>query len=747
MTNHGPRRWIPAATVLLLIIGASPGTAETPETGWADREARFEKFIHFGDLVKGGVVSPHWMEDGMRFWHAAGEPAGTRFLVTDAISGEQSELIPMDQVRRGLARLLKREEVGADVPLEDLRLEDDEAAVTFSLENRRFRFALESGTLSEVTALPEKAAAPDGEDAGTPSPDGRWMVRTGEDGLFIRSANAEDFIRISEEGETDLTWSIEEAQWSAEGDRFILPLYDARAVHKMPVVTWLPAQEEVEWTPYAHSGGTYYQSSLYLVNAAEGTVTGIDSGTEPDQTIVPLGWREGGSEALFMRLDGRMRRLDLLAAHQDTGKTRIIITERQETFIEGLHLYYDAQCFHYPVDQERFIWRSERDGWYHFYLYRYDGTLVRRLTTGRWPVHEIKAVDQEGGWIYFTGQGNLARPWDHHLYRTDFEGRKLEQLTRGTGLHQVSISPGLNGFVDNHSHIDRPPSSELRRMDGSLVAVLDSADISELTALGWKPPEEFTVKGADGESDVYGVIYKPHDFDAGNHYPVIEVIYAGSQMPAVPRRFVPREYGYYAQLLAQLNFVTVVIDSPGIPGRGKAYQDAVYRAIGRSEIPDHAAALHRLAADHPWMDLSRVGVHGKSWGGYFALRAMLQAPETYHVGVASAVAADLATTAWSPVVPYMGTPEENPEGYAFASCLGMADKLEGKLLITIATADRNTPFSQTMRMVEALIQAGKPVEMMVFPDQHHWLEGASLDYFNQMLKRYFVEHLKPAGSS
>jgi len=739
MAHHGFHRRAPAIVFLLSSLLAAPGISGTPgETTWEDRAARFERYLQFSEMVRGGAVHPNWMDGGARFWHADGDPVGTQFTVTDAVSGEQSELFPMHQVRRELSREFKRDDMDADAPLADLRLEDDQTAITFTLEERRFRFELASGALCEM--------APPATPEGTPSPDGRWVVRGGEDGLFVRAMDGESFTRISDTGGPDLTWSIEEAEWSADGNRFLIPLHDAGAVHKMPVVTWLPAQEEVEWVPYAHAGGAYYQAQLFLVNTTAGTVTRVDTGSEPDQTVVVLGWRQGDAEALLMILDGRMKQLDLVAVHRDSGRARTILTDRQKTFIEGLHLYYDADCFHYPVGEERFIWRSERDGWCHFYLYRYDGMLIRRLTAGPWPVHDVKAVDPDEGWIYFTGQGDPARPWDRHLYRVDFNGRRLKQLTEGTGLHQVSISPSLCGFVDNHSFINRPPSAELRRMDGTLVTTIDRADISALEQLGWAPPEEFTVAGADGTSEVYGVLWKPHDFDATRRYPVIEVIYAGSQMPAVLRRFVPHEYGYYAQLLAQLNFVTVVMDSPGIPGRGKAYQDVVYKSIGRHEIPDHAAALHRLAETRPWMDMSRVGVHGKSWGGYFALRAMLQAPETYHVGVASAVAADLTTTAWSPVVPYMGTPEENPEGYAFASCLGMADKLQGKLLITTATADRNTPFHQTMRMVEALIQAGKPVELMVFPDQHHWLEGQSLDYFNRLLKRYFVEHLEPAGS-
>ena len=251
------------------------------------------------------------------------------------------------------------------------------------------------------------------------------------------------------------------------------------------------------------------------------------------------------------------------------------------------------------------------------------------------------------------------------------------------------------------------------------------------------------VKAVDGETDIHCILYRPPDFDPHRKYPVVEVIYAGPQFAVIPRTFVPSEYGQSAQAIAQLGFVTVIIDARGTPYRGKAFQDVVYRSIGRNEIPDHVAALRQLGERYSYMDLTRVGVHGKSWGGYFVLRAMLQAPETYHVGVASAVVADLTTTAQSPVEPYMSLPEDNPEGYAYANCLNLADRLAGMLLITIGTADVNTPFSETMRMVDALIQAGKPVDLLVFPGQHHWLQGEYLNYFFQAVGRYFVEHLKP----
>jgi dipeptidyl aminopeptidase/acylaminoacyl peptidase len=603
----------------------------------------------------------------------------------------------------------------------------------------------------EVEAAEEpadpNAAEGEAEVVETRSPGGRWIVVVKDHNLWFRAADSDQLKQLTTDGEEDFPWGTDEARWTSDGDRFAVQRYDVRGVHKMPVVSWLGREETVEWQPYAVAGGKPYQMEIDIVDLAAGEVVRIDTGDQIDELLVMLGWRPDDSELMFLRFGPGMKQLDLMAADAATGAARAIVTDRQNTFIEGLHLYHVWDCFYYAFDDDQhFIWRSERDGWAHFYLYRKDGTLVRQLTRGQFEVHTVLAVDNEAGWIYCTAQADPDRPYDRHLYRVDIDGKRMKQLTQGDGTHNVSIAPALTGFVDNHSSVERPPAAELRRMGGKLALTLAQADISELKALDWKPPEEFVVKAADDVTDIYGLMYKPHDVDPARKYPVIEVIYAGSQMTAVPNRFVPREYGHFAQILAQLGFVTVVIDARGTPGRGKAFQDVVYRNIGRYEIPDHVAALRQLAAERPYMDMDRVGVHGKSWGGYFALRAMLQAPDVYHVGVASAIAADLETTAWYPIAPYMESPEENPEGYEYGNCLEWADKLQGKLLITAATGDVNTPFAQTMKMVDAFIQAGKPVDLMVFPDQHHWLQGENLEYFYITLMNHFLEHLKPGRS-
>jgi dipeptidyl aminopeptidase/acylaminoacyl peptidase len=399
------------------------------------------------------------------------------------------------------------------------------------------------------------------------------------------------------------------------------------------------------------------------------------------------------------------------------------------------------------TDLRGFILRSERDGWNHLYLYDLDGNLIRRLTEGAWPVLRVVAVDEKGGWVYFIAQADAQRPYDTHLYRVDLEGKNFKQLTQAPGQHSpfrlrrrrkgIEFSPSKEFFLDTHSSVHRPPAVELRRADGTLLQILSKANIDALISeLKWRPPEEFVVKAADGETDLYGILYKPFDFNPNKKYPVIEIIYAGSTY--VPRTFV---HGPWQQALAQLGFIVFIVDGRGTGERGKEFRDLVYGKMGRYEIPDHVAALRQVAEPRPYMDFTRVGVFGYSWGGYFALRALLQAPEVYQVGVAGAPITDMAEH-WGNEL-NLGPPQENKEGYEFASNIRLAGNLKGKLLLIHGTSDRAVPFSHTVKMLEALIQANKPYDLIVLPGVGHELTPETIKYFWAAVRRYFQEHLKP----
>ena len=269
----------------------------------------------------------------------------------------------------------------------------------------------------------------------------------------------------------------------------------------------------------------------------------------------------------------------------------------------------------------------------------------------------------------------------------------------------MQFSPGGRTFLDVHSTVDRPYATDLRRADGSTIARLEVADTASLAALGHRPPEPFTARAADGTTVLHGVIYTPADFDPSRRYPVVDYIYGGAFLSAVQKEYAPTlGMQRIAASLAQMGLVVVMVDARGTPGRDKAFQDATYGRVGQMEIADHVAALRQAAESRPWMDLSRAGIAGHSWGGYFALRGMLTAPEFFRAGYAGAPG-DLTELA---VInePHMGMPAENPEGYERGSNLPLAANLAGPLKIMHGTSDVNAPFSTTMRMISAFIAAG-----------------------------------------
>jgi dipeptidyl aminopeptidase/acylaminoacyl peptidase len=291
-----------------------------------------------------------------------------------------------------------------------------------------------------------------------------------------------------------------------------------------------------------------------------------------------------------------------------------------------------------------------------------------------------------------------------------------------------------------HSSIDRPYATDLRRADGGLVARLETADTAALAALGHRPPEPFRARAADGTTELHGVIYTPADFDPARRYPVVDYIYGGPWISAVQKEYVPT-LGMHriAASLARMGMVVVMVDGRGTPGRSKAFQDATYGRVGQMEIADQVAALRQAAETRPWMDLSRAGIAGHSWGGYFALRGMLTAPEFFRAGYAGAPGDVTELAAINE--PHMGLPAENPEGYAQASNLPLAARLAGPLKIMHGTSDVNAPFSTTMRMIRALIAADRPYDLLVVPGGSHNPPDPAGRYYRQDLRRFMATHL------
>ena len=711
----------------------------------------YDRYLEFPSYVKGGAIEPHWMADGSSFWYAEGIPDETIIYKIDPNTNLKEPLFDRARLRQALTAALGHEPSPNGLPFENFTFLDAEKAVRFTAEDREFILHLNTYKLTASQADEAQVKKPalrtrTDQSGGrrnvleTPSPDGRWIAFHKDHNLWLRDADNERSTQITTDGVEHYAWRPTMGAWSPDSSKLIVRRFDDRDTQKIPIVHYLAQQQTVDWATCPEAGGPIGQRELYILDVPSKRLTRVDTQEGKEQYIFVRGWHPSGAEIVFLRMSRDWKTVDLVAADATTGTTRVVLSETEDSFVlpraKAPQAWLDGG--------DKFIWTSERAGWNQLYLFDWGGGLVRRLTDEAFPVTGVVAVDEKAGWVYFTGHGESGQPYDTHLYRVSLEGKDLSRLTEAPGQHEIQFSPSREFFIDTHSNPDRPPIVELRGADGTLLQVLMKADFDTQNELKWAPPEDFVVKAADGKTDLHGILYKPYDFQAANKYPVIEVIYAGpwdSQM--VHRGFIPGGYQRSAQELAQLGFITFVVDGRGTPGRGKAFQDIVYGNVGQNEIPDHAAVLKQLMDARPYMDASRVGVFGHSTGGYFAIRAMLLAPDLYHVCVAGAPYGDVSGWWPSDVVPYLGLPQSNKESYDFGSNLRLVGNLKGKLLLIHGTNDTAVPLSHTMKMVQALARAGKEYDLVILPDRDHNLWRARTSYAKDQRRRYFQEHLKP----
>jgi dipeptidyl aminopeptidase/acylaminoacyl peptidase len=743
-----------AAFALVTALGAGSVLGAQDDAG-AAREAMYRRYLDFPKLIQGGTIEPQWMADGTSFWYADGPPDRPVFRWVRSGAGKPEPIFDAARLRAALLKEIGFRPEGDGLPFPTFAFADGERAVRFEVNGIGLRLDLDTYAIARLPRAadtgpleewkrPRLVRLPTYNDEPPyfeiPSEDGRWFLSDKDNDLWIRSAFDDQARRLTRNGEADRPWDFAEAQWSPDSRRVAARRLDRQGLPLSPLVHWTGRKEIVEWWFYPDPGDPLPQTSIAIVDLEGGRQVDVALPEERDAESVPLEWTPDGKEVLIVRQDRRFKRLELLAANAETGAVRLILREeRPRTFVE-------FKGFRMLPQSGRFLWISERDGWSHIYLYDLRGR-GRQVTKGSFPVLDIVAVDEKSEVIFFRAHAE-PRLYDTHLYRIGFDGRGFRRLTEGTGEHAIRFAPSNAWFIDVHSSLDRPPATELRRPDGQLVGVLARADVAALETLRWSPPEEFSVKAADRTTDLHGVLFKPHDFDPVKKYPVIDHIYGGPQVAWVSRTFDEMPHGVQPQALAQMGFIVFSVDARGTPERSKAFQDVVYGNLGRNEIPDHVAALRGLAATRPYMDLGRVGIYGNSWGGYFALRALLVEPEVYRAAVAGAPVSDV--TQYIGHERYLGLPADNPEAYRFGSNSALAGNLAGNLLITIGTSDRNVRFAFPMQMVESLIRAGKFFDLIVMPgrDHHYGYRNETRpwqdrDYFIEAIRRHFVKHLAP----
>lgn len=486
---------------------------------------------------------------------------------------------------------------------------------------------------------------------------------------------------------------------------------------------------------YVKPGDALPQYYPAIIHVESGVVHPVNKELVDNQfALTRIAWN-ANSDAITFEFNKRGHQVySIMELHAESGQTRAIVQEESSTFI-----HYSGKRFRKDLnDNKSIVWASERDGWNHLYLINKDnGEVKQQITKGDWPVRSVVHVDEDAKMILFTASGMKPDedPYLIRYYRIGFDGQGLKELTPEPANHRGYFSKDYRYFVDVYSTVNAPPRAVLRDgLTGQVRMELEHGNIEELIAEGWRAPEVFSAKGRDGETDIWGIIIRPRNFDERKVYPVVEYIYAGPHDSFVPKSFYANPSGMYE--LAELGFIVVQIDGMGTSNRSKAFHDVAWKNLKDAGFPDRIAWIKKAAEIYNYMDVSRVGIYGTSAGGQSSTGALLFHPEFYKVAVSSCGCHDnrMDKIWWNEQ--WMGWPI-GPQ-YAACSNVENAGNLEGKLLLIVGELDDNVDPASTYQLVDALIKNNKDHEMIMVPGMGHSSGG---DFGEKKRRDFFVKHL------
>lgn len=735
---------------------AVTGESVSPPQGGARGEAGL------GRMYKGSI-EPHWFHGNSRFWYRNELPGDTsEFVLVDAEAGTRGPAFDHTRLAAALSAAAGATFQGERLPFRQIEFIDEAAAIRFEAAGRTWKCLLEAYSCTPTdpgapAAAPADDASPDarrrrrrapeGDGGAEPevvaSPNGRWVAYTKEHNIFIKSSDpGEAEIQLSDDGSESMAYAGR-PEWSPDSATLVawrLTEREEKLVHLIESSPSEGGRARLKSRPYTLPGDSFptYELTLYDVANRARTRPAVDR-FEHEWLRPRVRWNQAGDRFVYEQVDRGHQRLRVIEVETRTGAARSLIDELSNTFIWTTHTEeLRLERLTWLKNSDEAIYVSERDGWRHAYLVdARQGGLTTPITHGDFVVRGIDRIDEEQRQLWFTASGREPGqdPYLRQYYRVNFDGTGMVALTEGDGDHSVQYSPDRRFVIDTWSRVDQPPAHTLRRaVDGALLCCLESADVSELKAAGWVPPEVFSAKGRDGVTDIWGLIARPPDFDPAKKYPVIEDIYAGPHGSFVPKRFHP---GWRHESLTRLGFIVVQIDGMGTANRSKAFHDVCWKNLKDAGFPDRILWMKAAAARYPEMDVSRVGIFGTSAGGQSAAGALLFHPEFYKVAVANCGCHDnrMDKASWNEQ--WMGYPV-GPQ-YAESSNIENAHRLQGKLFLIVGELDSNVPPESTLRLADALIRADKDFDLLVVPGGGHGAGGA---YGRRRLQDFFVRHLQ-----
>lgn len=728
------------------------------------------------------TVVPNYFNKGCKFWYEYKTSQGTNWYVVEPEGRKKQALFDLEELAAEITSITKDPFEAKHLPIKNLQLEDDDYTFTFNVATSvKDTFYFTYNYLSrKLDIRKEKETL---RRWGNVSPDKKHVVYAKDLNLYYMSyadyerlkKNPKDStiteIALTTDGIEDFAFGIPrfrlntdslydhkrrqvQGAWAPTGRYFVVTLADNRKVKDLWVINSVAnPRPTLESYKYQMPGEAESPAiHLYLFDVEMNTRKEITAEAFKDQTLhigsrprytsnAPSVWIGGNNRFYLTRVSRDMKRVDICSYTLGEDSIKAIINERMNTYI-------DTRPLAVTDNATELIHWSERDGWAHLYLYDAEGKLKNSITKGPWHVDQIKHIDSKNRIVYFVANGKETddtTPYYEHLYRVNFDGTGLKLLTPGNYFHATSMDRAGQFVVDNYSRVNTVPATVLYDNTGRKLMDLETSDFSQLFQAGYKFPEPFTVKAADGITDLYGVMYKPYNFDAAKVYPVINYVYPGPQQEGTNYKYTspnPR-----LDRLAQAGFIVVTMGHRGgCPSRSKWYHNYGYGNLRDYPLADHKAAIEQLCRQHDYLDIDRVGIHGHSGGGFMSTAAILQYPEFFKVAVSCAGNHDnnIYNRAWSEK--HHGVKETTTKNEELVFNIKVPDNqelaknLRGHLLLVHSEKDNNVHSANTMRMVNELIKAGKRFDMLIMPVQRHGF-GNYNEYFYWRMVDFYSIHL------
>ncbi len=725
-----------------------------------------ERIFRTRDFMAQGLPFVQWMKDGRSYLNVKSDIGGTMLVKVDAVTGAETVLVPVGVLK---------DAAGAPLDVEDVTLSPDESkALIFHSSVRVWRtntrgqyhvvdFATRTVTPLVSAAGPVASRPPVGpgflatglaSGASDPnlqmfakfSPDGSKVAYGRANDLWVRELRTGTETRLTNDGSDDIIngttdWVYEEElglrdafRWSPDSKRLAFWRFDQSAVPAMPIVDELGVYPKVSTLRYPKAGEANSRVTIHVIGADGSNRHPLDVGPDTGQYITRLEWIDADSISV-QRVPRRQVQLDLMLVSATTGTGRIIVTERDSAYVNS-----EGDPVVWLADHKRFLLRSDRTGWQQYFLYRRDGRLVTRVTKDSMDVLDLLAIDEKAGTAYVQVAAPTAT--QQQLMRVTLDGRRADRLTVGDGSHAMLISPTATFVFDAYSRLGVPPTVSLYGLPRmtKLKELTDNGALrSRLAAQGIQPPQLFTVPMPDGTRlDAYRVL--PPGFDSTRKYPVLMHAYGGPAAPQVVDQWGGARYLWHASL-AQQGYIVVVVDNRGAAFRGRDFRKVTQLHLGLRETQDQIDAAKWLGRQS-WVDASRIGFWGWSFGGYLAAMVAGKGGDLFKAVIAVAPVTDWRLYDSIYTERFMWTPQENGAAYQETAPQNAVAGIRARFLLVHGTGDDNVHPQNSVQLIDRMVRANRPLQQLFYPNRTHSISGGNTTvHLYEAMTRFLRENL------